>query len=113
MNRELLTHIRADQLDGSIFDASCHAVTVGPVTVEFRTSAEPPSSTAELYISRQLVGSCTVNAAHPSGKFGGSVGKLKAEVDLTLDVPGGKLDYKLTVCAPIIGGTSKSGTLGL
>ncbi|AIO66584.1 hypothetical protein [Burkholderia oklahomensis] len=113
MNQDLLAHIRADQLDGSIFNASGHSVTIGPVTLEFRVSGEPASATAELYIARQLIGGCTLNPAHPSGKFGGAVDKLKSEVDLTLDVPGKKLDYRLTVCAPIIGGTSKSGTLGL
>ncbi|KVE38739.1 hypothetical protein [Burkholderia sp. TSV86] len=112
-NPDLLAHIRANQLDKDIFSASRHSVAVGPVTLEFRVSANPVSATVELYIANRLIGGGTLNHAHPSAKFGGAVDKLKSEADLTLDIPGKKLDFRFTVCAPVVGCTSRSGTLGL
>lgn len=110
---DLLQHIQEDQLDANVFNAACHSITVGPVKATFCLSLNPPSASVELYIAGHQVGSCTLSQAHPACKIGGSVGPFKAELDLTLDIGGKKLDYKLTVCAPFVGCHSKSGTIPL
>jgi hypothetical protein len=113
MAADLLAHIQNNQAHASIFNASCHSISVGPVTATFCASLDPLSVTVELTIAGVNVASCTLSSLHPTCKIGGGISGFKAELDLTLDIPGVSLDYTFTVCAPIIGCTTKSGSINL
>ena len=111
MATDLLPHIQQDQADPSIFNATCQSVSLGPVTAKFCITILPPSVSVELSIFGFVVANCTLSSLHPTCKIGGQFQGFKAELDLTLDIPGKKLDWKLTVCAPIIGCKTLQGAI--
>jgi len=111
MATDLLAHIQSDQADKSIFATTCHSISVGPITATFCISLDPPSVSVTLSILGHTIANCALSSAHPTCTIGGSISGFKAEINLTLDIPGTKLDYTLTACAPIIGCTTKSGSI--
>lgn len=113
MAADLLAHIQDNQADASIFNAACHSISIGPVTATFCASLNPPSVSVELQILGHTIANCTLSSAHPTCKIGGGISGFKAELDLTLDIPHQTLAYTITVCAPIIGCKSKSGSIQL
>lgn len=113
MTQDLLPHIGENQIHASAFDAACHTLSIGPVTAKFCASFNPPSVSVELSVLGHNVANCTLSNAHPSCKIGGSIGPFKAELDLTLDIPGKKLNYTLTICAPIVGCKTYNGVINL
>jgi hypothetical protein len=111
MAADLLAHIEENQADKSIFANTCHSISIGPVTATFCINLDPPSVSVELSILGHNIASCVLSSAHPTCTIGGSIAGFKAELKLTLDIPGKKLDYVITVCAPIVGCTTKSGSI--
>jgi hypothetical protein len=111
MATDLLPHIGNDEFHPSIFDKTCHSVSLGPVKATFCVSLDPLSVTVELSVDGHVIGNCVLSSLHPTCKIGGSIGPVKAELDLTLDIPGKKLEWKVTVCVPIIGCKTISGSL--
>lgn len=113
MTADLLSHIADHQFDVSVFSTTCHSISVGPITATFCVNLLPPSVSVKLAVLGHEVANCQLSSLHPTCKIGGSFHGVKAELDLTLDIPGKKLNYKLTGCLPVIGCKSISGSIPL
>jgi len=106
-----LKHIQQDQVHESVFNQTCHSFSWSVLTIEFCIDLSIPQVTVNVYLAGIKIGGGTLNPQHPSITVGGSAMGFKAEVTLSLDVSGQKLEYKAEVCAPIAGCKDKSGTL--
>jgi hypothetical protein len=113
MTTDLLPHIADHQFDASVFNTTCHSISIGPATATFCASLAPPSVSVKLSVLGHEVANCQLSNLHPTCTIGGSFHGAKAELDLTLDLPGKKLNYKLTVCLPFLGCKSISGSIPL
>lgn len=113
MTTDLLPHIADHQFDPSIFNTTCHSISIGPITATFCVSLVPPSAAVTLTVFGHEVANCQLSNLHPTCKIGGSFAGAKAELELTLDLPGRKLSYKLTACVPFLGCKSISGSIPL
>lgn len=113
MATDLLPHIADQQFDSSVFDTTCHSISLGPVKATFCVGLTPLSVDVTLAVFDHAVGKCQLSIAHPSCTIGGSFHGTKAELVLTLDIPGRRLNYKLTACVPILGCKSISGNIPL
>lgn len=111
MATNLLAHIADDQLDASVFNTVCHSVSLGPVTAKFCINTDPLSVAVTLTVAGVTVANCAMSSLHPTCKIGGGAAGFKGELDLTLDIPGKKLNWSLTFCAPFIGCKTISGSI--
>jgi hypothetical protein len=106
-----LQHIADDQFHESIFLMTSHTFSWGPLTIEYSVDISVPQVTFSLSIAGHRIGGGTLNPQHPCLKVGGGVSKVKAEVELCIDVAKKQLTYDATLCLPIIGCHSKKGVL--
>lgn len=110
-NDTALQHIQEGQLDASALEQFCNSFSVGPVRINYCVDLGIPQITVELYLAGVRIGGGTINPQHPTITVGGSVAGFKVEATLSADFNARQITYSITVCAPIFGCKTYSGTL--
>lgn len=106
-----LSHIKEGQVHESSFQSFCNSFSISVLKIEYCVDLSIPQLTVNVYLAGIKIGGGTINPQNPSITIGGSALGFKAEVTLTADFNAQKVNYKIELCAPIVGCTSYSGTL--
>lgn len=110
--QNLLPKIGDNQLDPSAVNLDSGSITLGGVlTIAYTVDLSVPQVTFTVSISGTQIGGGTLNVTNPSVTVSGSYDGVKASLTLTANFSSDTVTYTLSLCVPIFGCTSYTGTL--